>query len=263
MSWGPFDMTGLATIVTGGAKGIGRGIVQRYLEAGARVVLADVDERAAHDALRALNAGDRATAIALDISADGAGEQLVRRCVDRFGKLDVLVNNAGIYPSQPMLEMDPALFDKVYRINLRGLAFASKAAGLQMVKQGKGGKIVNIASIDSLHPSMVGLAAYDSSKGGVLMFTRSFALEMAPHHVQVNGIAPGGVSTEGTSEPLKGSGMSADQMKQMLDQFVQRIPLGRMGMPDDIAKVAVFLGSSAADYVTGTTIVVDGGRLLA
>ena len=170
------------------------------------------------------------------------------------------MNNAGIFPSVPMLEMEPALFDKVIAINLKGLAFASKAAAAQMIKQGKGGKIINIASIDSLHPSMVGLAAYDASKGGVLMFTKNFALEVAPHGILVNAIAPGGITTEGTSGPI--GSLTKEQMEQVLEQFKQLIPLGRMGEPDDIAKVTLVLASPAADYMTGGMIVVDGGRLL-
>jgi len=158
--------------------------------------------------------------------------------------------------------MDPSLFDKVLAINLKGLAFLSKAAALQMIKQGHGGRIINIASIDSLHPSMVGLAAYDSSKGGVWSFTKNFALEVAPHGIQVNAIAPGGITTEGTAKPLEGSGMSAAEMKAMMDAFQQRIPLKRMGVPDDIAKVVLFLASDAANYMTGSIMVVDGGMLL-
>ena len=129
--------------------------------------------------------------------------------------------------------------------------------------QGGGGAIVNIASVDGLHPSMVGLAAYDASKGGVVMFTKSLALELAPHGIRVNAIAPGGVQTEGSSRPLAGSGMTEEQTRQFQDNFVRtKIPLRRMGQPDDIATVAVFLASSAARYVTGETVVVDGGMLL-
>lgn len=129
--------------------------------------------------------------------------------------------------------------------------------------QGDGGAIVNIASVDALHPSMVGLAAYDASKGGVWMFTRSLALELAPHGVRVNAIAPGGVRTEGTSRPLQGSGMTAEQAEQFQAEFVSaKVPLGRMGDPDDIATAAVFLASPASRYVTGALLVVDGGMLL-
>jgi 2-deoxy-D-gluconate 3-dehydrogenase len=131
-----------------------------------------------------------------------------------------------------------------------------------MAEQGNGGKIVNIASIDALHPSMVGLAAYDASKGGVLMFTKAFALEMAAHRVNVNAIAPGGIATEGTAAPLQGSGMSQADMEAMMQGFIAQIPMGRMGTPDDIGTAAVFLASPASDYVTGEILVVDGGRLL-
>jgi 2-deoxy-D-gluconate 3-dehydrogenase len=131
-----------------------------------------------------------------------------------------------------------------------------------MVEQGRGGTIINISSIDAFRPSMVGLAAYDASKGGVLMFTKNLALELGPKGIRVNGIAPGGITTEGASKPLAESGMSEEQMKAMTEEFTARIPLGRMGVPDDIAKVAVFLASSAAGYMTGETVIVDGGRLL-
>jgi len=158
--------------------------------------------------------------------------------------------------------MEPSLFDKVIAVNLKGLAFLSKTAALQMMKQGKGGRIINIASIDSLHPSMVGLAAYDSSKGAVWSFTKNFAVEMAPHNILVNAIAPGAIATEGTAKPLRGSGMTEAQMRKMMEGFTNRIPLGRMGQPEDIAKVVQFLASSAADYMTGSMLVVDGGILL-
>jgi 2-deoxy-D-gluconate 3-dehydrogenase len=262
MSWGPFDLTGRVAIVTGGAMGIGRGIVRRFVEAGANVLVVDLDEAALHATCAALPKG-WAAPLTCDIAADGAGELMVKRCVNAFGKLDVLVNNAGIYPSMPFLKMPVDTLDRVLRINLRALMLASKAAGLRFIEQQSGGRIINISSVDAYHPSMVGLAAYDASKGAVNMFTRSFALEMAPHRVLVNGIAPGGVATEGTAKPLEGSGMTADQMKQMMEGFIKtKIPLGRMGAPDDIATAAVFLASSAAGYITGTTLVVDGGMLL-
>ena len=260
--WGPFDLTGKNSIVTGGAMGIGFGIARRYIEAGANVLIGDLNSAAAQDAVTKLAGGPGcAISMAADVSDVETGPALVNRCVEEFGSLDIFVNNAGIYPQSPMLEMTSALFDKVYQINLRGLAFCSKAAAARMIAQGKGGKIVNIASIDSIHPSMVGLAAYDASKGGVLMFTKNFALEVAPHGIMVNAIAPGGIATEGASMPLPGT-MTQEQVQQMIGEFKKLIPLGRMGMPDDIAKVAVFLASSAADYMTGEIVVVDGGRLL-
>jgi 2-deoxy-D-gluconate 3-dehydrogenase len=262
MSWGPFDLSGKNAIVTGGAMGIGFGIVKRYVEGGANVLVADLDGDLADRKVAELEGPGKAVALRIEVSDPLAGQRLVDECVSSFGSVDILINNAGIYPMTPLLEMSRETWQRVIDVNLTGLAFISKAVGARMVEQGSGGKIVNIASIDALHPSMVGLAAYDSSKGGVLMFTRAFALEMAPHGVTVNAIAPGGIGTEGTAAPLEGSGMTEEQMAAMLEQFVAKIPVGRMGEPDDIAKVAVFLASSASDYVTGELIVVDGGRLL-
>ena len=255
-------LTGKVGLVTGGAMGIGFGIVKRFVAEGANVLLADLDGEAAQAAARKLDGPGRVQVMQADIAEEGAGERLVAGCVEAFGTLDVLVNNAGIFPQVPVLQMTPELFDRVYRINLKGLAFASKAAAAKMIEQGRGGKIINIASIDAFHPSMVGLAAYDASKGGVVMFTKSLALELGRRGITVNAIAPGGITTEGTSRPLEGSGLTSEEMRRMMEAFTARIPLGRMGMPDDIAKVAAFLASEDADYITGETIIVDGGMLL-
>lgn len=257
-----FGVTGMSGIVTGAAMGIGFGIARRLAEAGASVVLADLDGVAAEKAATRMTGAVRVKPLAVDVAADAAGELMAETCVREFGTLDFIVNNAGIYPMKPMMEMTPQLFDKVYGINLRGLAFAAKAAAARMIAKKAGGRIVNIASIDSVHPSMVGLAAYDAAKGGVLMFTKSLALELAPHRILVNAIAPGGIATEGSSRPLAGSGMTPAQMKEMTDQFLKGIPLGRMGEPDDIAKVVQFLLSEASAYMTGSLVVVDGGSLL-
>jgi 2-dehydro-3-deoxy-D-gluconate 5-dehydrogenase len=256
--WGPFSLAGKNALITGGAMGIGFGIAKRFIEAGANVVIGDVADTA--PVIDRLEAPGRAVGVALDVTDDAACQQAVDRCVSEFGSLDILVNVAGIYPMKPVLEMTPGFFDHVIAVNLHGLVFISKAAALAMVKQGGGGKIVNVASIDSLHPSAVGLAAYDASKGGVLMFTKNFALEMAPHGVTVNAIAPGGINTEGAAKNMPA--MTAEQAAALGAAFMRMIPLARMGEPDDIAKVAVFLASSAADYMTGELVVVDGGRLL-
>ena len=159
--------------------------------------------------------------------------------------------------------MSPELFDRVYRVNVRGLAFCAQAAARRMVAQGRGGAIVNVGSIDSLRPSQVGLAAYDASKGAVLMFTRNLALELAPHGIRVNAVLPGAVRTEGTTRPIPGMGATAEAMEAFLAHFARtRVPLGRVGTPDDIATAVVFLASDAARYVTGAHLVVDGGTLL-
>ncbi|MBX5484178.1 MAG: glucose 1-dehydrogenase [Myxococcaceae bacterium] len=261
MSQGPFRLEPRVAIVTGAAMGIGFGIARAFVDAGARVLMADLDA----DALRAAAARlpkEQVGTVVVDVATDGCGEQLVSACLDRFGRLDVLVNNAGIYPQKPMLEMPMAMFDRVWRVNVRGLVDASCAAGRQFIKAGRGGSIINISSIDSLHPSMVGLAAYDCTKGAVNMFTRSLALELALHRVRVNAIAPGGITTEGTKRPFARSGMSPEQMERVMADFARKVPLGRMGVPEDIAWPAVFLASDAAAYITGAVLVVDGGVLL-
>ena len=260
--FGPFSLNGKRALVTGGSMGIGMGIVKRYVEAGSKVMIADKATEKALEYVKTLPADlkNNVAVFGVDLLTEGASEKMINETVHKFGGIDILVNNAGIYPSIPMLEMTEDLFDKVYKLNLRALAFACKAAARQMISQKNGGKIVNIGSIDSVHPSAIGLAAYDASKGGVLMFTKNFALEVAKHKINVNAIAPGGIMTEGTSIPMTDS--KDETMKKMMENFLNQIPLGRMGLPDDIAKVAVFLASSASDYMTGTLTVVDGGRLL-
>lgn len=258
-----FSLKGKRALVTGGSMGIGMGIVKRFLESGASVMIAD---RAAAPAVKFIESlpsesRGRAAFTEVDLLKPGAPEKMVSAMVKEFGGIDILVNNAGIYPTVPMLDISEELFDRVYSLNLKALAFTSREAAKEMIRQNTRGKIINIASIDSIHPSSVGLAAYDSSKGGVLMFTKNFALEMAEHGITVNAIAPGGISTEGTSASGT-SEIDPEMLKKMMEEFIRMIPLKRMGVPDDIAKVAVFLASSASDYMTGELIVVDGGRLL-
>jgi 2-dehydro-3-deoxy-D-gluconate 5-dehydrogenase len=243
---------GQGAIVTGGAKGIGRGIVERLAEAGARVVIADIDEEAGRAAAQEIGVEFVRTNMA---SPDDI-ERLVTEAQSRLGRLDILVNNAGVYPFGLALEMSVEDWDRVQAINLRGLFVLSRAFANAVIAGG-GGAIVNIGSIDSLHPSSVGLAAYDASKGGVLMFTRSFALEVAPRGIRVNMIAPGGITTEGVSATQ--GNVPAD----LLEQFLSRVPLGRWGVPDDIATMALVLVTPLSAYMTGANVVVDGGRLLA
>ncbi len=260
--WGPFSVKGKRVLVTGGAMGIGWGIVKRFLEGEAYVMIADIDTEKAKENVGTLPKDQqaRASIVKVDLTQDNAPSIMISEMEKVFGGIDVLVNNAGIYPTVPFLQLTPEIFDKVYRINLRALVFISKAAVSSMIEKNIRGKIVNIASIDSLRPSNIGFTAYDASKGGVWMFTKSLALEVAKFGINVNAIAPGRIITEGTQKKM--SGIGQEEMQKMMNEFIKLIPLGRLGNPDDIAKVAVFLASSAADYMTGSLIVVDGGRLL-
>jgi 2-deoxy-D-gluconate 3-dehydrogenase len=247
------DLTGRTAIVTGGAKGIGLAIARRLHEAGANVVVADVDHAAAEvaGALNAARAGS-AAGLQADVSLELDAARLAGAAVEHFGAIDILVNNAGIYPQRPVLEMDPGLFRKVLEVNLTGLFLCTKAVAERMIERDRGGRIINITSIDALHPSMVGLAHYDASKHGAWGFTKNVALELAPHRIWVNAIAPGGIVTPGVG----------DMPEELIAAFEQTIPMGRMGDPDDIARAALFLAGDLSSYMTGSQIVVDGGKLL-
>jgi len=248
------DLSGRTAIVTGGAMGIGLGIVRRLHEAGANVAVADLNRSSAQAVADSLLAGrtDSAVAIQSDVSDPASVEQMVRSTIDTFGEINILVNNAGIYPSVTLADLDVGTFRHVIDVNLTGLFLCTKAASARMIDQGKGGRIVNVTSIDALHPSMVGLSHYDASKHGAWGFTKNVALELAPHRIWVNAIAPGGIATPGVGE--------MDQAA--LEGFQAMIPMRRMGEPDDIGRAVLYLASDLASYMTGTQIVVDGGRLL-
>ncbi|HBV33610.1 TPA: SDR family oxidoreductase [Patescibacteria group bacterium] len=247
-------------IVTGGAMGIGFGIVSRLVEAGANVVIADLDAKAAQEA--ALKFGASALGVAVDVSSDEQVDNLVAEAVKKFGGIDILVNNAGIYPNEPVMKMPTKDFDKVIAVNLRGAYLCTKKVAEVMIKQGRGGRIINITSIDALHPSMVGLAHYDASKHGLWGFTKNIALELAPHKIWVNAIAPGGITTPGVQKLQSKAVPAGADMEKVLAAFLAKIPMGRMGEPDDIGRVVLFLASDLSSYITGTQLVVDGGVLL-
>lgn len=241
------NLSGKVAIVTGGAMGIGYAIAARLAEAGAKVLIADKDATAAQASAAKLGAA----AIACDVSEELQVEAMVAKAVAEFGGVDILINNAGIYPFVPVLEATEEDFEKIIHVNLKGAFFAAKAAASQMVAQGRGGTIINMSSIDSIHPIAVGLALYDASKGGLWSFSKNLALELAPHKIRVNTIAPGIIATPGTD------------MGKSAEAFIAKIPMGRLGDADDIGKVALFLASDLSSYMTGSQVLVDGGILLA
>jgi 2-deoxy-D-gluconate 3-dehydrogenase len=256
------DLTDQRAIVTGGAMGIGLGIASRLVEAGASVLIADLDRSAAEQSATLISGGrSRVETIVADVSEEPSVRQVVDVAVQRFGGVDLLVNNAGIYPSLSLAQLDAATFDRVVDVNLRGVFLLTKYVAEQMKRQGHGGCIVNVTSIDALHPSMVGLATYDATKHGVWGFTKNVALELAPHGIRVNAVAPGGIATPGVQKMNAAAGAGFDP-QVLTAAFLAKIPMGRMGDPDEIGKVVLFLASDMASYMTGSQVVVDGGALL-
>jgi len=258
------DLTGKTAIVTGGAVGIGKGIAYRLAEAGAKVMIVDLADQKREETVSEFKKnGWRISSYKSDVSNEQAVKSMIDQTVEEFKSIDILVNNAGIYPQVPVMKMTSADFEKVIAINLKGVFLCTKYAANQMIKLGNGGKIINITSIDALHPSSVGLAHYDASKHGAWGFTKNVALELAPHKIWVNAIAPGGILTPGVEEIQKNMPTIPEvDPSKILEKFMAKIPMKRMGEPDDIGKVALFLASDMSSYITGTQIVVDGGYLL-
>lgn len=248
-------LEGKRTVVTGGAVGIGFGIVRRLAEAGAKVAIIDYSE----DNLA--EARQRCEELNLDIhfiQADVSIESDIdRACVEAttyLGGIDILVNNAGIYPMKPLLETDIALFEKVIHVNLNGVFLMTKVVAKQMIKQGTGGKIINISSIAALTSTFPDLAHYEASKHGLLGFTKASAKQLIPHGIQVNAIAPGAIATPGTG---------VNDTAQAAAQATEMTPIHRMGDPDEIGKVALFMASDMASFMYGSHVVVDGGFMIA
>lgn len=256
------DLSGKAAIVTGGAKGIGLGIVTRLAQAGANVLIADLDETVATESSQKLSQqGFKVKSTKTDVSSEADVNEMVKMAVKEFGGLDIIVNNAGIFPQMPLSKMTKEDFDRVITVNLRSVFLCTEEASKQMIIQGRGGRIINITSIDAVHPSMVGLSHYDASKHGAWGFTKTSALELAPHKIWVNAIAPGGIATPGVAAMTTAPTTGVD-MQKMMEGFLAQIPMHKMGTPDDIGKVALFLASDMSSYMTGEQVVVDGGRLL-
>lgn len=255
------SLAGKTAVVTGGAAGIGFAISYRLAEAGASVVVADVDGDGAEQAAAALRKqGRQAIAVRCDVSREGDVLGMMDRAVGEFGGIDIVVNNAGIYPRMALEEVSREDFERVVAVNLTGAFLCTREASRHMIERGRGGCIINIASVDSVHPSSRGLSAYDASKGGLLTLTKSLALELGRHDIRVNAIAPGGIMTASMVSSV--AGPATAQGKTELKAFMARMLLGRMGEADDVGRVALFLASDLASYMTGSVVVVDGGYLV-
>jgi NAD(P)-dependent dehydrogenase (short-subunit alcohol dehydrogenase family) len=258
---GPFDLTGRAVLVTGAARGIGLACALRLRAAGAHVLVADRDADqtvAAKQRLLALPGHSDVDTLVLDVADPDAATAAISGCVDRFGRIDGLVNNAGIYPPAQFGEITPEHIRQVFGVNVEGLILLTQAAVLHMRAQRSGGSVVNIASIGALRGVHPGTLTYGASKGAVISFTRRAAGAVGGDSIRVNAIAPGAIDTSGDDGLGGGADGAAAPGSPARDLA---IPLGRIGTPDDVATVAVFLVSDAARYVSGVTIVVDGGLL--
>jgi glucose 1-dehydrogenase len=246
------SLRGKVAIVTGGNSGIGRAIVLELAKQGANLVIDYIMHPEATEALERQVAalGHRAFGVEADVGKVADLERLIDGAVKKFGRLDVMVNNAGIETRTSVLETTEAQYDQVLRTNLKSAFFGTQLAARQMIKQGGGGRIINITSVHEDWP-MPGNIAYCLSKGGMRMLTRTAGVELAPHNVLVVGIAPGAVAT-----PINRGTMKDPAMMERLNAA---IPLGRMAEPEEIAGVVAFLASDQARYMTSTTVVVDGG----
>jgi glucose 1-dehydrogenase len=245
-------LEGKVAIVTGGNTGIGRSVVLALAAEGARVVIDYVTNQDAEDDLERQIAalGETAVGVKADVSQVAEVAMLVQAAVARFGKLDVMVNNAGIETRSSVLDTTEEQYDKVLAINLKSAFFGTQLAAKQMISQGTGGRIINMTSVHEDWP-MPGNTPYCLSKGGMRMLTRTAGVELAPHNVLVVGVGPGAVAT-----PINAQTMNDPKALAKLDAA---IPLGRMARPEEIASVVAFLAGDGASYLTATTIFADGG----
>jgi glucose 1-dehydrogenase len=246
------DLRGKTALVTGAATGIGKAIAIRFGACGANVIVDHLDQQADADVVVAEigRGGGHGLAISADITDKNAVDSLVEQAVQHFGGLDVLVNNAGIEQAHAVVDTPLDVWKHIIEVNLTGPFLCACAAARAMIARGNGGRIINISSVheDLAFPNN---AAYAASKGGVRMFMRTLALELAPHGITVNDVAPGAIATPINQNVRR----DAHRHQELIDE----IPLGRVGEPDEIAALCTYLASSAAGYVTGSTFVIDGG----
>ena len=248
-----FDLTGRVALVTGGNGGIGRGIALGFAEAGAAVAIVGRNKEKNARVLAELKAARvPAMAIPVDVTDRGALEPAFRQVEAELGPVDILVNNAGIVSlSGGVLQESPESWDNVIETQLNAVFLLSKIAARSMAAR-KRGKIINIGSMYSYFGSGL-VPSYSAAKGAIIQLTKSMAIELAPHGIQVNALAPGWIETDMTA-PVRG-----EELKDMGDAILARTPAGRWGLPEELAGPAIFLASSASDFVTGETIRVDGG----
>lgn len=249
----PLDFTGKSVLVTGAASGIGAACARAFAAAGANVVMADINEAKNRDAADLIMIDTNANCVphASNVASEADCAALVLRALDEFGRIDVLVNNAGVVAPGTILDLEPAEWDRVMDVNLRSYFVLTQMTARAMIERKIRGSIVNMSSLNA-ELAIANQVAYVSSKGGVQQLTKASALGLAPHGIRVNAIGPGSIMTD-----LLKTVMADDAGRR---KILSRTPLGRVGKPSEIASIALFLASDMASYITGQTIFADGGR---
>ena len=245
-------LDGKVSLITGSARGIGRAIALAFAKEGAHIVVADVNLAEAEKTAKDIEAlGGKTLALAMDVTDFTKTEEALNKILDKFGKVDILVNNAGITKDNLLLRMSQQDWDAVINVNLKGTFNCIKAVSRPMIKQ-RYGKIINIASIIGIIGN-AGQANYAASKAGIIALTKTAAKELASRNINVNAVAPGFIQTD----------MTAKLPEEIKKKMMEVIPLDKFGTPEDVAAVCLFLASEDSSYVTGQTIVVDGGMVMA
>ena len=245
----PFSLNHQVAVVTGGAVNIGRGIAQGLAQAGAKVIVGHHSHREEAEALAMTLDGSEA--IHLDVTSPESVDEAFDKVTSTHGGTDILVNNSGIFSLAPQSDLPVEDWDRLFEVNARGIFLCSRAAANQMTQR-LGGAIINISSINALHPGFGKTAHYDASKGAVTAYTKSLAAELAASRIRVNAIAPGLIDSDALRE----------HFPELVTMVEQRTPLQQLGTAEDVAHSVVFLASRAASHITGMTMVVDGGYLL-
>lgn len=250
-----FNLKDKVAIITGARRGMGKSHALTLAKAGAKVVVADISQEDCEMVVEEIKKnGGEALAVKCDVTKKEDIDNMVKAVVGKWRKVDILVNNAGICQFKPFLELTEEEWDRTLDINLRGYFLCAQAAAKEMVKQ-KNGKIINIASVAS---GQVGigfptLAHYSASKGGIIALTETLAVELAPYGIRVNAIAPGMIET-----PMIASIKENPQQEK---EMLKRVPMGRVGKPEEVSNLVLFLASDESSYITGSTVVIDGGWL--
>ena len=250
-----FDLKNKVAIITGARRGMGKSHAIKFAKAGAKVVVSDISQEECQSVVDEIKKnGGEGLAAKCDVTKKDEVEAMVKKTIEKWGKVDILVNNAGICQFKPFLELTEEEWDRTIDINLKGYFFCAQAVAKEMVKQ-KAGAIVNIASIamGQVGVGFPSITHYCASKGGIVAMTEALALELAPYNIRVNAVAPGAIDT-----PM------ADSTKQdpkVLEGTLTRIPMRRMGKAEEVSNLVLFLASDASSYMTGSTVVIDGGWL--